>query len=139
MSETPDWARGAVSTLHSVLPKPAPYKAPAVLSDFELEARRDWLPERDELWADLMLVEPPRFMTSLWGREDGGWRDSRTGDFFSYAAMRQMLDARIEELGLSAAMIREYQISSHPIAEEQERLRLSFAERMERFRAGDHK
>src|ERR1700738_92959 len=88
---------------------------------------------RSEIFSELMLLKPPRWMKGLWGDEKGGWHDARTDEFFSFQQMRELLDARIKELGLDRGLIDAYMAAPRGIAEDQRFWRMDFDQQMERF------
>ena len=114
-------------------------KQPRVLNEFSAEMQRTMEHPRAELSCLLLLVQPERWMKGLWADVDGGWRDARTEKFFSFKQMREILDARITELGLSPELIQAWMHSSladrgETVADEQAFYRLPFDQQMLRFK-----
>lgn len=110
------------------------------ISEFEAEAAAILVQShpRGEIASELGLVQPPRWMAGLWGDENGGWHDSRTDTFLSFDDARQLVEARIKELGLSPKLVHEFPHScSGSIAAHQRFWRMDFSDRMEMFRERD--
>jgi hypothetical protein len=95
--------------------------------------------EADILMMTLALLEVPKYMTGNWCNP-GGHYDRRTGAwmFGSFGvplqAIRAVVDDRVRELGLSDVLIAEYFGERHGVAEDQVFRRLSFADRIGKFR-----
>jgi hypothetical protein len=108
-------------------------------SEYSEALQRTMSVPRSGLFAELMLVQPPRWMVGLWADVDGGFRDARTGEFFSFEQMREILDARITELGLDMNLVNAYLHFSladrnETVADEQAFWRTPFEQRMNKFR-----
>jgi hypothetical protein len=107
-------------------------------SEYAEEFARATIQPRAEISCLLSLLQPPVWMSGLWGDEKGGWRDARTDTLLSFDHARQLIDNRILELGLSPEKVRAYPHSHSSMAESQAFHRLPFDQRMNRFR-GDSK
>jgi hypothetical protein len=123
----------------NVAPKSPVTRQPRIASEYDEVFAQMTSAPRSELSCLLMLLQPPVWMAGLWGDEDGGWRDARTDKFFSFEQIREILDARIKELGLNADLVHAWPHSSladrgETIADERAFRRMSFEERMNKFR-----
>jgi hypothetical protein len=116
-------------------PKSPVMKQPRIASEYDEVFAQMTSSPRSGIFSELMLVQPQRWMKGLWGDEDGGWRDARTREFFSFEQMREILDARIKELGLNADLVHAWPKHTSSLAEDQAFWRSDFEDRMKKFRA----
>jgi hypothetical protein len=104
------------------------------LNEFQIEMRRTMSYPRSEISCLLGLLQPDRWMAGLWGDEKGGWHDARTNTFLSFDDARDLISARIKELGLSPELVHAWPHSVNGTAEDQTFHRQTFEQQMERFR-----
>jgi hypothetical protein len=118
------------------LPDP-PASTPKPLSEFAEAARIAMLEHPDGgLECLLLLVKPERWMQGSWARRPDGWFDVRTQTALTFDDARNLVDARIAELGLDAE-----KVYAHPVdrsmgaGEYTAFLNLRFSEQMRRFQS----
>ena len=131
MSETPDWAKGAVSTLNPTAKAQVKPKPRSEWSEYDMIAEQMINRVRDGLFSMAMLVQPTQFMHGGPGHfiNDHEWMNQK-GTF----DLRAAVEARISELGLSPELVHAYPTSRMSVAEEHHFLNLSFEDRISKFR-----
>jgi hypothetical protein len=94
----------------------------------------------------LGLLEVPHWVEGLWQsvemkngviqRIPNGWWNNRGGVpiFVSFETAKEWIAERIAELGLDESLVNAWPHSHHSLAEDSAFRRLSFAERMNRFK-----
>ena len=157
MSETPSWARGALSTAANdskFLDAPATRDAIARRGDsyqiggqgYNLNFAGDGTAELywDALLAEARLLQMPDLLSGEWVNS-GGHYDRRKGEWFNtdgatgipIAMLRDVVLGRIIELKLSKEVVDRYVTRrSRTVAEEEAFFRLQFNERMNALRTG---
>lgn len=92
---------------------------------------------RSTLSCELGLLQPDLWMRGLWGEEKEGWRDARTNTLFTFDDARKLIEDRIQELGLDAALVHAFPRARRFFSgwvEERQFWNLPFKQRMERFK-----
>src|ERR1700688_928538 len=89
---------------------------------FEYQAEMDRMVSqpRSEISCVLSLLEPAAWMAGLWGDEKAGWHDARTNTFLSFDDARDLISARIKELGLDETLVNAHPKSKSSAAEYQQ-------------------
>lgn len=105
-------------------------------SEYDITVRQAMSAHPDDgLGCLLMLVQPARWMQGLWGDHPEGWTNARDNNkLLTFADARQLIDARIVELGLNAEKVYAYPKSHSTWQDKHAFLNLPFAEQMQMFR-----
>jgi hypothetical protein len=87
------------------------------------------------LFCLLMLVQPPEWLAGLWSETAAGWVNKRANDkLLGWDAARQLVAARIKELGLDADKVWAYPQSHCSWQDDQTFHRMTFETQMSQFK-----
>jgi hypothetical protein len=127
----------------------APLSAPQphhAASEFEVMAERMRDEPRNSLACLMSVLQVPRWWAGSWSDDEynekkqlarisGGWRNAR-GDkqFLSFEQARQLISARVLELGLDEKVVNAYPTSHSTLAADAAWRNLSFERQMDGFR-----
>jgi hypothetical protein len=90
---------------------------------------------REHLQGVLKLLQLPIWVAGFWRDEPGGWLNTQTGESLSFNTARELIAARIKELGLNPHLVYDWWRSViKDSVSYNSFLRLSFDEQMSRFR-----
>jgi hypothetical protein len=116
-----------------------PVKAPVPVtprdtSEFAQTAARMMSQPRDELACLLSLLEPKVWMAGNWvDVASDGWKDVRHGVVLKFDGARELITARIKELGLNPVLVYAHPKSHSTLEESVAFGQLNFAEKMNCF------